>query len=220
MSDKDYNVNFFKPRTDHAKANMKVVLTMIIIWAVAVFGFQILLAASVKPTAEKAYKTFKQIWPAINEGSASPEQEQEFARVTLMVLGKHIVLKDKHKKILQNSLNKSVKDLLAKADSPDAEAAIGLGENGFDPLLKDILAASLAATPADTISADEMKEIPAIMQLYLVHNRSILTDTRFLGFPFHYWYTAQFLLILFVGLCWLFCRITDKSNKTFALETE
>jgi hypothetical protein len=43
--------------------------------------------------------------------------------------------------------------------------------------------------------------LAGIMNLYMTHNRSFLTDSKFLGFPFHYFYTAVFLLILFVGLC-------------------
>ena len=56
------------------------------------------------------------------------------------------------------------------------------------------------------------------MGLYLIHNRSVLTDTRFLGFPFHYFYTAVFLLILFVGLTWLYCVRTDMFNKKYGIE--
>jgi putative solute:sodium symporter small subunit len=56
------------------------------------------------------------------------------------------------------------------------------------------------------------------MGLYLIHNRSVLTDTIFLGFPFHYFYTAVFLLILFVGLCWLYCVRTDMYNKKYGIE--
>jgi putative solute:sodium symporter small subunit len=56
------------------------------------------------------------------------------------------------------------------------------------------------------------------MSLYLIHNQSALTDTKFLGFPFHYFYTAVFLLILFVGLCWLYCVRTDIFNKKYGIE--
>ena len=56
------------------------------------------------------------------------------------------------------------------------------------------------------------------MGLYLIHNRSVLTDTKFLGFPFHYFYTAVFLLILFVGLCWLYCIRTDMFHKKYGIE--
>ena len=57
-----------------------------------------------------------------------------------------------------------------------------------------------------------------LMGLYLVHNRSVLTDTKFLVFPFHYFYTAVFLLILFVGICWLYCVRTDMYNRRYGIE--
>ncbi|RKX20065.1 MAG: hypothetical protein DRP35_06675 [Candidatus Zixiibacteriota bacterium] len=41
---------------------------------------------------------------------------------------------------------------------------------------------------------------------------------RFLGFPFHYFYTAVFLLVLFVGLCWIFCFQTDRIYKKLGIE--
>ena len=67
----------------------------------------------------------------------------------------------------------------------------------------------------DTESRDVVAEA---MGLYLIHNRSVLTDLKFLGFPFHYFYTAVFLLILFVGLCWLYCVRTDLFNKKYGIE--
>jgi putative solute:sodium symporter small subunit len=67
--------------------------------------------------------------------------------------------------------------------------------------------------------SDEAKtNLPGIMEKYLVHNQSILTDAKFLGFPFHYFYTAVFLLILFVGLCWLYCVRSDRRNVILGIE--
>ncbi|MHC4874738.1 MAG: hypothetical protein ACYTFY_23045, partial [Planctomycetota bacterium] len=101
MSDTDCNVNFFTPKTEHAKANMKVVTIMVIIWAVAVFGFQILLIVGVKPVAEESMGTFEKVWPAVKGGTASVEQKKDFAKTTLMVLGKNIALKDGDKAVLE-----------------------------------------------------------------------------------------------------------------------
>lgn len=218
---KDYEVNFFKPKTDHAKANMKVVVVMILLWAVAVFGFQVALLVLQKPTAEPTLAAYEKVAGAVTAGTAKAEEKQAFAKSLLMVLGKNIVLKEKDKKVLKNTLSATVVSLDAAAAS-DAEAAskaIGLGDKDYDPLLKSILASSLAPVDAKTLEAD-MKALPAVMKLYLTHNQSVLTDTPFLGFPFHYWYTAQFLLILFVGLCWVFCKMTDNSNHKFNLETD
>jgi putative solute:sodium symporter small subunit len=56
-------------------------------------------------------------------------------------------------------------------------------------------------------------KLHGIMSLYLTHNQSVLTDTIFLGFPFHYFYTAVFLLILFVALCWIYSFMIDRVHK-------
>lgn len=39
---------------------------------------------------------------------------------------------------------------------------------------------------------------------------SILTRTKFIGFPFHYWYATQFCTIMFVAMCAFFSRQIDK----------
>ena len=63
-----------------------------------------------------------------------------------------------------------------------------------------------------------MEQIEMIMPKYLIHNQSVLTDTIFLGFPFHYFYTAVFLLILFVGLCLFYCIATDRKMLELGIE--
>ena len=59
-------------------------------------------------------------------------------------------------------------------------------------------------------SNENKEKILGVMKLYLIHNRSFLTDTIFLGFPFHYFYTAIFLLVLFVVLCWVYTFMLDR----------
>jgi putative solute:sodium symporter small subunit len=87
-----------------------------------------------------------------------------------------------------------------------AAPALGIGE---DTLLAQLLALALDDDMENMAEENRLK-IPVIMSLYLTHNRSVLTDTVFLGFPFHYFYTAVLLLVFFVGLCWLYCYRTDK----------
>ena len=70
----------------------------------------------------------------------------------------------------------------------------------------------------NSFDADSRNAFVDAMRLYLVHNRSVLTDTRFLGFPFHYFYTAVFLLILFVGLCWVYCVRIDYFNRKYGID--
>ncbi|MHC4885873.1 MAG: DUF4212 domain-containing protein [Planctomycetota bacterium] len=201
---------------------MRMVLIMLVIWVLGVFGFQALLLLLEKPTAEPTLTQYEGVEEAIMSGKASTDEKQVFARSLLMVLGKNIVLKDAHRQVLKNALSATVMSLDATAagNADTASKAIGLGTADYDPLLSKILASSLVASPAATMAAEDKEALPGIMKLYLIHNRSVLTDTRFIGFPFHYWYTAQFLLILFVGLCLVFCKLTDKHNHTFNLETD
>lgn len=50
--------------------------------------------------------------------------------------------------------------------------------------------------------------------LYILGNdamgTSFLTGVRFLGFPFHYWFTGQFAILGFILLCLLFNRLYDR----------
>ncbi len=64
-----------------------------------------------------------------------------------------------------------------------------------------ILAASLNDSYPASFNDVSFTALPELMKFYLTHNQSVLTDTRFLGFPFHYFYTSVFLLVLFIGLC-------------------
>ena len=66
-----------------------------------------------------------------------------------------------------------------------------------------IIVASLVDKYPESFDDNSYARLPDIMKLYLTHNQSVLTDTKFLGFPFHYFYTAVFLLILFI--CTLYC---------------
>ena len=221
----DYEVNFFKPLSDHAKANKKLILSLAITWAIAVFGFHFLLIIITTPTAEKTLDEFNAVWPKVLEESSTSETKQTFARTCLMVLGKNIALKDDHKNVLKESLSWSVYSLqedsvksIMESDPNDqmintAALTLNLSSTGFDKIMKDLLTTSLVKVESPTISNESKKSLPAIMNLYLTHNQSILTDFKFLGFPFHYWYTAQFLLILFVVLCLIYALVIDKMNK-------
>jgi len=64
-----------------------------------------------------------------------------------------------------------------------------------------ILAGSLDKEYPASLNDSLFAGLPEIMSFYLTHNQSVLTNTKFLGFPFHYFYTAVFLLILFIVLC-------------------
>jgi putative solute:sodium symporter small subunit len=70
------------------------------------------------------------------------------------------------------------------------------------------------------LTSEEIEALPQIMKLYLTHNQSFLTDMKILGFPFHYFYTAEFLLILFVCLCLIYSIRTTQLQKRFSIKEE
>lgn len=233
LKPKSRDVNFFYPQTPHSKADMKMIITLVTVWAVAVFGFQLLLIVLNQPTPEPAYTSFQSIWSSVHDGTANQTQQQEFARITLSVLGKNIALKPDHKVALQDAITKTTVGLLPEnqrevflsnltnnsdrnATVNQAVAAIGLQNTGWDKLRAGLLSTSLVPVTGSELSV----ELPGIMELYLVHNQSFLTDFTFIGFPFHYWYTAQFLLILFVVLCLIYARITDQLNEKYNFSEE
>lgn len=44
---------------------------------------------------------------------------------------------------------------------------------------------------------------------------STLTAMTVLGFPFHYWFTSQFLILWFILLCFLFNVFIDRLNEKY-----
>ncbi len=236
MSDqKDNSVNLFKPRTPHGKANSKMVISMIIVWAVAIFGFQTLLIILNKPTPEKNYIIFEQVWPEISEDRASTDVKKKFSRVVLSVLGKSIVLKADHKDVLKNTLSTLVYSLVPDKDKKilqndfnnridiavkKAISALDLKPEGFEQLMIELLPPSLTTVDTGKLQKQQIDAMPGIMKLYLVHNQNVLTDIRFLGFPFHYFYVSQLLLILFVLLCYVYCKVTDRIHEKYGFIEE
>jgi uncharacterized membrane protein len=100
-------------------------------------------------------------------------------------------------------------------------ASLGEFYSGFKPgsLESTILISTLQDKFPDSLTDESFKGLPGIMKLYLTHNRSFLTDTKFLGFPFHYFYTAVFLLILFVSLCIIYNILIEwRLNKQGIVE--
>jgi putative solute:sodium symporter small subunit len=220
-----YEVNFFRPLSEHGKSNTKLISVLAIIWAVAVFGFHFLLIFISTPTPEQTLSEFNSVWPqVVEDNSATIEMKQVFSKSILMVLGKNIAVNENHKAVLKEFLSWTVYSMQAdslkplyEAESNDekikvAAASIGLRAEGFDKIMKDLLPTSLVKVGNSSLSTESKKALPEIMNLYLVHNQSFLTDFRFLGFPFHYWYTAQFLLILFVVLCLIYAVLIEKLN--------
>ena len=244
-SQNDYHISFFKPTTDNARRNRNMVLQLALIWVVAIFGFQITLKIIEKPVPEPAYTLFESSWKGIESGNPTVTDLQGAGQAALSVLGK-VAIDPGHRELLDNAVSwmayqiseqkDELKSAVAEFEEIAASTTVVTDEtyvaekNELIPVLAglfDLNALDVRAKIAplevksslmesfNDSSRDQMVET---MGLYLIHNRSVLTDTKFLGFPFHYFYTAVFLLILFVGLCWLYCVRTDMFNKKYGIE--
>jgi putative solute:sodium symporter small subunit len=200
-----------------------------------------------KPTPEPSYTAFENVWENVKSGKASQDEIQQFGQATLAVLGK-VALEPDERTLLSQAMSWSVirafpdslrsaieaeirtfeaqkqqianigdeayvkeKRVLSEKYSP----ALGLSEND---VRTRILPIELTAVNISSLSDEAVNSLPGIMRKYLVHNQSFLTNFVFLGFPFHYFYTAVFLLILFVGLCWLYCIRTDRRDTILGIE--
>lgn len=111
-----------------------------------------------------------------------------------------------------------------KSDLLSIKAAINSIANvktGIDPTnnKEAILPYSLNSDYKELTPSD-LDALPKIMKLYLTHNQSFLTDIKILGFPFHYFYTAEFLLILFVGLSLFYSIRITHLQKRFSIKEE
>ena len=242
-----YHFSFFKPSTESARHNRNMVLQLILIWAVAIFGFQILLKIIEKPTPEAAFLLYEQSWPKVESGQAQITDFQNSAQAALSVLGK-VHIQPEYRAALDNAVSYlawQIADSIQKTEllaalsdfeSIAAEIELITDENYLakKEVLIPILGELYALAPSDVRQKiaplevhtsllesfdNESREVfVEAMELYLIHNQSVLTDFKFLGFPFHYFYTAVFLLILFVGLCWLYCVRTDMFNKKYGIE--
>jgi putative solute:sodium symporter small subunit len=220
---------------------------MVIVWAIAVFGFQIAMMLLNERVPETTLAQFNNAWPAVAqnaEGGADPADARQLARSVLMVLGKNIAVKDADKAVLGETLSRVVHGLLSveqrealrghveglvvpKGATPDtvaiaarqaqirelAAGVIGLENTGFDKLMADLLPSYLVVVDSDRLSVATRQTLPTIMDNYLIHNQNVFTEMRMLGFPFHYWYSAQFLLIMFVVLCWVYAKMTDRMHQ-------
>jgi len=243
----DYHISFFKPATEMARLNRNIVLYLFCIWTLAIFGFQIALKVLEKPTPEPAYLEFEKVWLQVSNGDANEQTLQIFSHVSLSVLGKNFI-DPAHRAALDNGLSYSLYALAgpekgdqirkqiasfetltgkienitnpeyvkAKKDLASSIAPIlGLSENDVRTSLTSI---ELHSSMMDELSPESKEIIPAAMSRYLIHNQSFLTDGRIFGFPFHYFYSAIFLLVLFIGLCWLYCVRADHRDAILGIE--
>lgn len=250
MEEKNYNISLFKPNSEFSKVNNRLIITLVIIWAVAIYGFHIFMKIIEKPVPEEALGIYNKHSKNIVEGTATLEQKQQYAHALLSVCGKRLVSANE-RIVLNKAVSQVVFDIV-----PEKKEFIKSKVNDFKQRKSDIAILEMEAfkTKREEIAIDEEKflasfvcdlglkttglrakllpnvlvtdgseeiseaSLTSIMNKYLVHNRSFITDTVFLGFPFHYFYTAVFLLMLFVFLCWLYAYKMERINKRFGIE--
>jgi len=236
-SSDQYNFSIFSPRNLHGRKNRNVIFTMLLIWAVTVFGFQILLRVIEKPTPEKALTAFESEWHYIAGGNEEGADYRAVLNSLIMVKGKITVAAADQQllsdaistvtfRMVPDSARPTVMEKVGELEIMHADIAALKGQQYMDlkfrmqdasatligmlepytgyvttSLEAPILAASLKKDFPATLTEPSLNRLPELMKLYLTHNQSVLTDTKFIGFPFHYFYTAIFLLVLFVVLC-------------------
>ncbi|MGM0650978.1 MAG: sodium/substrate symporter small subunit [Bacteroidota bacterium] len=243
----EYRTSFFKPTNQQTRANRNMVLWLLLIWVLAVFGFHIVLKLIEEPVPEPALLTYESVKDEVYQGTAGMETYREYAGVQLQVLSKVFISPDDHSRLreafnwavfkiadgeqanrLRSEISRFEKiesettDILeedykqAKADlRAVAVPVLGLDKND---VRTRILPLELTSDYTENFSDDQIATLEAILDKYLIHNESVLTRTKILGFPFHYFYTAVFLLVLFVVLCLIYCLRTDVLNKKYGID--
>lgn len=228
---KSYNVNFFKPSTPFLKENIRAIVIGLTIWGVAVYGFQILLRIMETPTPEASYVSYQQVAANIAQGSATTEELVVAANTYLHLLGKsgatlqnetlrnvftstlYSLLPDAEKKTLLSVAGQLATDKSANVDF--INTAMGITDN---PAMMAVVPYALTTISPDQMAVTDNALTP-LMDKYFIHNQSVLTDTIVFGFPFHYLYTALFLLVLFCLICLVYCQVVDRLMKKYGMES-
>ena len=192
-SSRDYNISFFTPKTAFLKDNVRIIVISIVIWAVAVFGFHILLKVIEKPTPEAGYTVYEQVYPKLTDGTATSQDNINIAKVYLGLIAKSIALQQSEP--LKEAFTAAVfaampydrqesfkmaADQAATDKSVDVTSIAGLLGIEQDVVLKGVIPFALAPMADKTLSATA-PEIPGIMDKYLIHYQSFLTDSKIFG---------------------------------------
>lgn len=248
---KNYDISFFKPNSEFSRKNRNLVLWLVLVWAIAVFGFQILLKIVEKPVPEEALTEFIKVKDNVFAGSASVKEKQIFLKSLINVVNKNTLHKEKEIPLIKKAINWTAFSLftdkiiaikrinaitesklkileISNLDEYRAERQkIRVEEKKFvndfandlnlNPkgIRTEIFMSVLTPNSNLVLSESDKSVLPSIMDKYLIHNRSFLTDTTFIGFPFHYFYSAVFLLILFIALCYVYAIQIERLNKKF-----
>ena len=229
----NYAINFFKPRTAFLKENVRIITIGITIWAVCTFGFHIFMKVIEKRTPEPGYLTYEQVYPKLTDGTATAEDKVNIAKVYLGLIGKSIALQKND--ALKGAFTATVYDVLPEAEREAFKAATlteatdhGVANVGNvvkalgiedDIVLKGVVPFALVPMEGAALTTTA-PEIPAIMEKYLIHFQSFLTDSKLFGFPFHYFYSAIFLLTLYNLICLVYCYVIDGVMKKHGMESD
>ena len=230
-SDNRYNVNFFKPSTPFLKENVRAIVLCLVVWGVSVFGFQIILKTIEKPVFEKGHLVYQRVYPKLTQKTATVSEKKEIAVIYLQLMAKSIPLRNNES--LKAVFTATIEDILPitekakltqvaekvqhdkSVDTAFIASALGVENNTPLRVIIPYALVSLAGQQGFLVH----DEIPTIMDRYLVHNQSFLTDTVFMGFPLHYFYTAIVLLLLFLIICLIYCRFIDRLMKKYEMES-
>ena len=229
----NYEINFFKPRTPFLKENVRIITIGLTIWAVCVFGFHIFMKVIEQRTPEPGYLIYEQVYPKLTDGTATAEDKVNIANVYLGLIGKSIALQKND--ALKGAFTATVYDVLPPdqkeafkaatlqettvkgvADVANVVNVLGIEDN---IVLKGVVPFAMVSMDGAALQMTA-PEIPAIMDKYLIHFQSFLTDTKLFGFPFHYFYSAIFLLTLFNLICLIYCFVIDGVMKKHGMESD
>lgn len=245
------NFSIFKPLNEYGRKNRNMVLTMLLIWFIGVFGFQVLLKVLESPVKETSFTSFNNSLENARNGFTDDNKTKEFIQSLTLITGKSVIKAD-DKKIINHGLSLAVYSLLPEdqwselnaniADTKEiheklATASeiefielknslkekidkIGLIVNkaaGFEPnsLEAELLPYNIVPVESTLADATTWKKLQNKVEFYTTHFQSKLTDIKFLGFPFHYFYTGVFLLVMFVSLCLIYCIVTQRLQKRY-----
>lgn len=229
----DYNFNFFRPKTAFSRDNSKLISVIVIVWLVAVFGFQLLLKMTESPCPEKGYLSYQKIAEKFEVGQLNASDKLELTRINLSLMSRYVGLRNNQALKVYTSV--LIHDLMPETEKeklisytkinnseiPVDFIVTGIGMDSNDLRAYVIPYAVTAFEVPENIQTEIEKMAPLMKNLlnkYMVHNRSFLTDSTFLGFPFHYFYTSELLLFIFIGLCLVYCFIFQRILNKHGME--
>jgi len=84
----DYHFSLFQPFSEHGRKIRNLILTMLTIWAVCVFGFQILLKVVEKPVPEATLISFDASYASLQNGHTDQATVRDFMHSLVLTAGK------------------------------------------------------------------------------------------------------------------------------------